>query len=279
MKIDLLKLAIEKDTLFEEFTKQINQRKHFKKLLNRDYSNLTFDNAELRDNNTITNHYKYNFDVYYNNNLIGLLYYETYHPSNKYAYFKFDNKALYNGEWKHYKEIFNKYSNFKFPIHHISQIDLAFDTSNNIFKKYERITRDIRNEIIVNGCMVKDRNKELKDIRIESTPTLNDPYNNSQLIFKDINKTIQMKVYNKTKEIKESSHKTYQLTDIEKKNINDIYRVEISISSKHLYGEYDDPYEFLYSLDDDKYRNKLFKKYSYRLFRYSRKNKPRKLLI
>ena len=287
IKIDYLTFGIVKNKDLEKIETTIN--KNFKNdviildsILNGTCEPLTvssdtpniFGKVELKKNTETKTHYKNNYDVIYNGIRLGLLYWETYGYGNEYAHFKFFNNVLYTGEWVLYKEAFK---DLKLVINHITRLDLANDSNINIAERYSKIISDTNNEIIINNTLIKDRKKLLESPYFRVRGSLDNPYQDFTINFDSKDKSLKLKGYNKTNEINEHSHKTYQIEDSFKNET--IYRLEVSITAKQFSKEEFDTYKLLQDLETNRYKQKLFDKYLRKLFRYSHHRKPRRTLL
>lgn len=291
IKIDLLKLAIAKDGNLQKIENIINENENKSiEALNKifdskrqegeciNYPNI-FNNTELKHISAegIKSDYKHNYTVIYKGIELGVIQWEKYGFGNNHAYFKFYNKVLYTSDWLLFKQAFN---DLKLTIDYISKIDLAVDTYTNITHSYFRIISNKNNEIIINGKIIKDRDKLLHSPYFITYGTLNNPIKEHTIYLETIDKSIIMRGYNKSNEISNNSDKNYIFNPTQ--YYGDIWRCEVSINAKQLNKhEYDNitPIEFLSKLEDDNFRVHLFKKYLSKLFRYSSKNKKRKTFI
>lgn len=237
-------------------------------------SKLIFNGVELVPYKS-KSHYKYNYKIMLNNSEWGELYWETYKVPNKYAFIKLNNKILYNSEWQQYNTIITA---LNLTVSHISVIDLCCDNTVNFADRYLRIISNKANEIVINGKLIKNRNKLFNNPYFIVSGSLNNPQCNWSINFTTIDKSLLFRGYNKTLEIIQNSGKNYQISTDEEV----IYRSEISIGAKQLNrNELKNitVFELLELLKNNNYRYRLFIKYLMRLFRYGKHNKKRKTLI
>lgn len=291
IKIDLLKLAIAKDCNLQKIENIIEENNNksieslnkifYSKHQEGEYINYPniFNNTELKriSAKDIKSDYKHNYTVIYKGIELGVIQWEKYGIGNSHAYFKFHNKVLYNSDWLLYQQAFR---DLKLSIDYISRIDLAADTYTNITHSYFRIVSNKKNEIIINGKIIKDRDKLLHSPYFITYGSLNHPIKEHTIYLETIDKSIIMRGYNKSNEISNNSDKSYIFDPTQ--YYGDIWRCEVSINAKQLNKhEYDNitPIDFLSKLEDDNFRIHLFKKYLSKLFRYSSKNKKRKTFI
>lgn len=285
IKIDKLIISICKDYKLCNLENEINAIykraiEHFNTVINGTTnkpcspSKLLFNCVELVPFES-KSHYKYNYKIMLNNTEWGELYWETYKIPNKYAFIKLNNKILYNGEWQQYNTIITA---LNLTVSHISVIDLCCDGTVNLADRYLRIISNKANEIVVNGRLIKNRNKLINNPYFIVSGSLNNPQCNWSINFTTIDKSLLFRGYNKALEIIQNSGKNYQISTDEEV----IYRGEISIGAKQLNrNELNNitVFELLELLKENNYRYKLFIKYLMRLFRYGKHNKKRKTLI
>lgn len=249
-----------------------------------------FGKTELKwvDIKKIKTHFRYNYYVLVNNIKIGLLQWGTFGNCRNYGYLNLLNESLYNDTWKLYKQAVK---DLGLCVYRISKLDLAFDSVINPTKRYLEAVKDKRNEIVINGDIIKDRSKLLLSPYFITYGTLDDPLKYPQIHFATKDKSTTIKVYNKTEEVENNSHKEYikeKYNEIEK----DIYRCEVSLSSHTLdrivwdIAEKNNELGYMESLDyllerleDNNYLLQLHKDSMYRMIRYSHKTKKRKTIL
>ena len=285
IKIDKLIISICKDYKLCNLGNEINaiykrEIEHFNAVIN-GTTNKPFSPSKLLINCVelvpfeSKSHYKYNYKIMLNNTEWGELYWETYKIPNKYAFIKLNNKILYNGEWQQYNTIITA---LNLTVSHISVLDLCCDNTVNLADRYLRIISNKANEIVVNGKLIKNRNKLINNPYFIVSGSLNNPQCNWSINFTTIDKSLLFRGYNKALEIIQNSGKNYQISTDEEV----IYRGEISIGAKQLNrNELNNitVFELLELLKENNYRYRLFIKYLMRLFRYGKHNKKRKTLI
>ncbi len=254
-----------------------------------DFKPYKFGNTELQkaEIKKIKTHFRYNYYVLVNNIKIGLLQWGTFGNCRNYGYLNLLNETLYNDNWKLYQQAIK---DLGLCVYRISKLDIAFDSLMNPTKRYLEAVKDRRNEIVINGDMIKDRSKLLLSPYFITYGTLDDPLKYPQIHFTTKDKSTTIKVYNKTEEIENNSHKDYikeKYNEIEK----DIYRCEISLSShtldriiwdiaeKNDLGYMEGLDYILDKLEDNNYLLQLHKDSMYRMIRYSHKGKKRKTIL
>lgn len=288
--IDKLTLAIERNTPLQHLLNHIEQQQRSEKLPYRLTPNGAIEShlcngVRIEPQRMLNNsHYKHNFDLHFQGVTVGMLQIETYaYHANKYAYLSIYNECLYNRSWLLYKAITER---LHLTISHITRLDIARDTYTDPTKKYLRVVSDPTNEIIINGKLVRDRNRLLHSPYFITTGTLNAPLLHHSIYLRSEDKTLIARGYCKTDEVKQHSGKQYQLPDDEGKPL---YRLEVSISGKQLkkqdaelFQTDDTPFfarnstPLLQRIEHPNQLGKLYYQYLHRLFRYSRHGEKRK---
>lgn len=253
------------------------------------FNETKLEEISLKDIHT---HFRFNYYVYVGGSKkIALLQWGSNGTTSQYGYMTLLNHTFYNRDWILYKRAVE---DLQLQIHNVSRLDIAYDSFTDPTKRYFRIVRDKENEIVINGNIINDRCKLLHSPYFICRGTLNDPMSNPQIHFSTSDKSTTCRVYNKTKEIEESSHKSY-ISELYNKIIHkesDIYRCEISLNSKILYrsveaiatkenlSSEEGLLRFLTLLEDDRYLTIIHRETMMRLFRYSHKGKgKRKTLL
>lgn len=289
LSIDKLTLAVERNNPLQHLLNHIEQQQRADKLPYRmtphgAVESHIYNDVRIEPQRMLNHsHYKYNFDLHYNGVTVGMLQCETYqYNANKYAYLSIYNECLYNRQWLLYKEITQR---LNLTISHITRLDIARDTYTDPTRKYLRIVSDTSNEIIINGKLVRDRNKLLHSPYFISTGTLNNPLTQHSIYFQSEDKTLIARGYCKTDEVKQHSGKTYQLPDNDTKPL---YRLEVSIGAKQLrphdaelfrtdntpiYERNETP--LLQRIEYPNQLGKIYNQYLMRLFRYSQHGEKR----
>lgn len=290
IRIDKLTLAVERNSPLQHLLNHIEQQQRSEKLPyrltpNSAVESYLYNGVQIEPQRMLDrSHYKYNFDLRFQGITVGILQVETYaYNANKYAYLTIYNENLYNRQWLLYKAITER---LHLTISHITRLDIARDTYTDPTKKYLKVVSDPTNEIIINGKLVKDRDKLLRSPYFISTGTLNAPLSQHSIYLQSEDKTLIARGYNKTNEVRLHSGKQYQLPDEEDKTL---YRLEVSISGKQLKKQdaelfqTDDPPIFarnetplLKRIEYPNQLGKLYYQYLFRLFRYSQHGEKRK---
>ena len=292
LNIDKITLAIERNNPLQHLLNHIEQQQRADKLPYRQTAHgavesYLYNGVRIEPQRMLNHsHYKYNFDLHYNGVTVGMLQVETYqYNANKYSYLSIYNECLYNRQWLLYKQITER---LHLTISHITRLDIARDTHTDPTRKYLRIVSDPSNEIIINGKLVKDRNKLLHSPYFISVGSLNNPMKQHSIYLASDNKTLMARGYCKTDEVDQHSGKQYQLHD---DNGKPLYRLEVSISGRQLKPHDAELFQtdetpmflrnetpLLQRIEHANQLGKLFNQYMHRLFRYSRHGEKRQTL-
>lgn len=264
--------------------------KDFVEDMNTEIEPYLFNKTELKEATLteIKTHFKNNYWVYVNNIKVGLLQWESHGTNKNYGYFTLLNNTLYNGDWKLYKQMLN---DLQLTISHVCNLDIAHDSTVDITKKYLRIISDKKNEIIINGNRINNRDMLLQSPYFITFGSLNEPMKQPQLYLRTKDKSTTVRCYNKSEEIEEKSHKEY-IKEKYKNTENDIYRCEITLNTHSLNriindiitaNNFDTEEEgltlFMKSIEYKEYLLKLHRDAMFRLIRYSHKGEKRKTII
>lgn len=243
----------------------------------------THDHIDLKDiwlQRKMSRHYYNEFEIWcydYNetkglySRMVGYLNFESPNPHRGEIYINYCNEALYSDFIIGARFYLEEVLNLKFL--RISKLDIAADFNFNIQRYILKSYKDLDYELLINGEVVNESCVHGVGVYAGNNPR-NRLFAKPSLDFANKNKTLTMRVYDKLKEIKEESNKTYIL---ERDGFTRIYRVEMTCKNhKVLYkslvrlGLSD---EDLYSmLDDHNVLQKLFTDLMNRLVRL-RKNR------
>lgn len=148
----------------------------------------------------------------------------------------FDNHTLYKQVYPHVSSvIYGEYISelLGMELRNITEIEIYFDTSSNSPRTVKHIIRNKNIETLLNGKVLP---------RKENHPTIgyyhtgdSNRYTDLSLYVKQADKDgFSLKVYDKLKEIKESSHKDYILKWHKRSSNQPLYRVELSLRNHHI---------------------------------------------
>ena len=165
----------------------------------------------------------------------------TFNNSAKYdglCFFKFANSALYKCEGQSCGEKQNCQTHIQFiaealnlKLNSQTEIELAADVNFNPIPKIRKLIKDYKNyDMIYNGKRIIDEGRKIEDYgeyfgrsrkKLDRTPTLYFSQSKSD--------GLQMKLYDKSKEIKEESPTKSYIEEWNDFNGKNIYRIEITI--------------------------------------------------
>lgn len=137
--------------------------------------------------------------------VVGYLRSGSYNPNRQLVYLTFENAALYSWilQARFYVE-----SALGLTFHRISKIDIAVDFDFNIQKRIIALLKSTPFDIIVNGRVAN--RKSVKGLNVHAYDiNLYRMFAHPELSISNDDSTLQMKTYNKRKEIEESSGKAY----------------------------------------------------------------------
>lgn len=137
--------------------------------------------------------------------VVGYLRSGSYNPNRQMVYLSFENAALYSWilQARFYVE-----SALGLEFHRISKIDIAVDFDFNVQKRLIALLKSTPHDIIVNGRVanrkaVKGLNVHSYDVNIDRL------FAHPEVTVSNDDSTLQMKTYNKCKEIENESGKSY----------------------------------------------------------------------
>lgn len=204
--------------------------------------------------------------------IVGYMRFGSFNKNRQNVYITYENEALYC--WlvsaRYYME---EALNLEFL--QISKLDIAVDFNFNVEKRLIRQYKDDSYDLIVNGRLAD--NKEVHSVGFSAWGNpRKKPLANPQMLAKNNKSTLEMKTYNKKKEIEKESKKYYIQ---EKTGFQSVmYRIEITCKNHKLLKKTLDALEmsdeFLYvHLDDE---NVLITVFSHLLDRVIHLRKNRK---
>lgn len=137
--------------------------------------------------------------------VVGYLRSGSFNPNRQLVYLTFENAALYSWilQARFYVE-----SALGLIFHRVSKIDIAVDFDLNIQKRLIALLKTTPYDIIVNGRVAN--RKSVKGLNVHAYDiNLDRMFAHPELSISNDDSTLQMKTYNKRKEIEEASGKTY----------------------------------------------------------------------
>lgn len=154
-------------------------------------------------------HFRYLFKVFIGKKQVGNFYYGQYGVVDScYAWFKFENQVLYDGEL--FRTTLDIPYKLKLTFNNITAIDLTKDFKKNIVNVIRRLYKDERITTIVNGKAVKNRKQIIPEFHIDysvSLERLRNPtfYAKQKKAAHDKTKGVCVSCYNKRAEIENTS--------------------------------------------------------------------------
>ncbi len=137
--------------------------------------------------------------------VVGYLRSGSFNPNRQLVYLTFENAALYSWilQARYYVE-----AALGMKFHRISKIDIAVDFDFNIQKRLIALLKTTPYDIIVNGRIAN--RKSVKGLNVHAyNISISRMFAHPELSISNDDSTLQMKTYNKRKEIEESSGKAY----------------------------------------------------------------------
>lgn len=154
-------------------------------------------------------HFRYLFKVFVGKKQVGNFYYGQYGIVDScYAWFKFENQVLYDGEL--FRTTLDIPYKLKLTFNNITAIDLTKDFKKNIVNVIRRLYKDEAVTTIVNGKAIKDRKRIIPEFHIDyavSLARLKNPtfYAKQKKAAHDKTKGVCVSCYNKRAEIENTS--------------------------------------------------------------------------
>ena len=167
------------------------------------------DNTSLWIERIESRHYRDEFIVKCkdedSDRVVGYLRSGSFNPNRQLVYLTFENAALYSWilQARFYVE-----SALGMTFYRVSKLDIAVDFDFNIQKRLIALLKSTPNDIIVNGRVAN--RKSVKGLNVHAYDiNLDRMFAHPELSICNDDSTLQMKTYNKRKEIEEASGKTY----------------------------------------------------------------------
>lgn len=184
----------------------------------------------------IGQHFRYLFKVFVGKKQVGNFYYGQYGRTvdSCYAWFKFENQVLYDGEL--FRAILDIPYKLKLTFNNITAIDLTKDFKKNIVNVIRRLYKDERITTIVNGKAIKNRKQIIPEFHIDyavSLARLKNPtfYAKQKKSLHDKTKGVCVSCYNKRAEI-ENTSKQYILDFYG--NPKCLHRLEVHLNAEEI---------------------------------------------
>lgn len=180
-------------------------------------------------------HFRYLFKVFVGKKQVGNFYYGQYGIVDScYAWFKFENQVLYDGEL--FRTTLDIPYKLKLTFNNITAIDLTKDFKKNIVNIIRRLYKDEGITTIVNGKAIKDRKRIIPEFHIDysvSLERLKNPtfYAKQKKAVHDKTKGVCVSCYNKRTEI-ENTSKQYILDFYG--NPKCLHRLEVHLNAEEI---------------------------------------------
>lgn len=180
-------------------------------------------------------HFRYLFKVFVGKKQVGNFYYGQYGIVDScYAWFKFENQVLYDGEL--FRTTLDIPYKLKLTFNNITALDLTKDFKKNIVNVIRRLYKDERITTIVNGKAIKNRKQIIPEFHIDysvSLERLKNPtfYAKQKKAVHDKTKGVCVSCYNKRTEI-ENTSKQYILDFYG--NPKCLHRLEVHLNAEEI---------------------------------------------
>lgn len=165
--------------------------------------------------------YKNYFEIYFNNNLFGFLYFGSYRLNRSKLYIQVLNEMLYTNNLFLLNDIQSK---LNLEFYSNSKLDLALDFDYNIINRFYRILKNKDYDFIILNKKYgyEDEIGELLNISNGSRKNIN---KNKSFYINNKEKGLSLHSYNKLKEIEDNNNEKYYIKEY--LNYEQIYRLEI----------------------------------------------------
>lgn len=203
----------------------------------------------------------------------GYLCYGSSNDFRQNVYFLFDNKALYSDLAMNARYYLEDVLNIEFR--YISKLDIAVDFNFKVSTCLMKAYKNLDYNLIINDKCADDSKVDGVGVYAGNNPRKR-LFAKPELIFSNSDKSSSLKVYDKRREIDESSNKDYIIKDFQHKSV---YRAEVSMKNRKIVlgcisaCGIDEEYLLCHLLDEDLLQW-LFVKQTYKLIHFThRKNR------
>lgn len=156
---------------------------------------------------------------------IGTLYFGSPNPNRQYIYLLFENAALYDEYLLASRFYVESVLGLEFL--RVSKIDIAVDFNFNVVNRFYRLFKNPDYDLIINGKKVADIRTTIPEVmHIAGNTNRKRPFAHHMPVVKNVNGSMLMRAYDKSKEIEEESGKEYIK---ENAGFNRLYRLEVSL--------------------------------------------------
>lgn len=139
---------------------------------------------------------------------IGHLHFGSPNPNRQNVYVLYENDVLYSKKWLAVRFYIEEALGLEFK--QISKLDIATDFNFNISRRFYQVYKDGNLDLIINGKKIHGLDIMVRDVvHITGNTTRKRPFANPTPVVKNADGSLKLKVYNKGKEINETSGKEY----------------------------------------------------------------------
>lgn len=155
---------------------------------------------------------------------IGHLHFGSPNPNRQQVYIVYENQVLYNtmlvSKRYHLEDVLG------LEFQQVSKIDIAVDFNFCIIRRFYRLYKNSEYDLIINGKKVVGVDQKVADVlHIAGNTSRKRPMANPMPVVKNSGGSLSLRLYNKTREIEEESHKDYIIDAV---GFARIYRFEVS---------------------------------------------------
>lgn len=155
---------------------------------------------------------------------IGHLHFGSPNPHRQHVYIVYENQALYNTVFVAIRYYLEDVLGLTFR--QVSKIDIAVDFNFCIVRRFYQLYKNSEYDLIINGKKIEGVEQKVADVlHITGNTTRKRPMANPMPVVKNSGGSLSLRLYNKTREIEEESHKDY-ITDAV--GFARMYRIEVS---------------------------------------------------
>lgn len=155
---------------------------------------------------------------------IGHLHFGSPNPNRQHVYIVYENQALYNA-----KSVAKRYcleDALGLEFRQVSKIDIAIDFNFCIIRRFYQLYKNSEYDLIINGKKIVGVDQKVADVlHIAGNTSRKRPMANPMPVVKNSGGSLSLRLYNKTREIDEESHKDYIIDAV---GFARVYRFEVS---------------------------------------------------
>lgn len=155
---------------------------------------------------------------------IGHLHFGSPNPNRQHVYIVYENQALYNTMFVAIRYYLEDVLGLEFK--QVSKVDIAVDFNFCIIRRFYQLYKNSEYDLIINGKKVEGVEQKVADVlHIAGNTTRKRPMSNPMPVVKNSSGSLSLRLYNKTREIEDESHKDY-ITDAV--GFARLYRIEVN---------------------------------------------------